>query len=88
MTSRDNLITCCPNPSFRVDESNPFLYHWSKKDTRFSKTPYTWLNPKPHCVKALWVPAHYIISGQAGPEALSRREGYGISEHQGNPFFP
>lgn len=39
--------TCCPNPSSSVGQSNCFLYPWLKKNTLFSKTPYTWLNPKP-----------------------------------------
>lgn len=81
MTSRGNLTLSfvqIPPPGWvRAIIFLPLV----KARHTFSKTPYTWLwhvfglTQNLLCVKALWVSAHYIIlSGQAGPEAISRRE--------------
>lgn len=76
--------TCCPNPSSSVGQSNCFLYPWLKKNTRFSKTPYTWLNPKPTPCGGLSTTPYQV---RLTLKLLAGRRGKGLQNTKKTHFF-
>lgn len=73
-------ITCCPNSSSRVGQSSLFSTTGQGRTHVFKDSIYLvlkcpWFNPKPtECEGPMGACPLHLISGQAVPEAISRRE--------------